>query len=183
MRTLDDVKCWFSQPYIGSAETAAAPYWRLVQKYVPGCRVLVVRRPVSEVVESVAKQGIAGIELPRLQRQLIYMNNKLNQVEARLPNTISVSFDELRQYEVCEIVFEHCTGMYLDPKWWEYWNKVNVQAEFDAVTRYVWFHAEPIQRLMKLAQQDMLGGLREKLSVDSPRYRNGSDNAGIAAAT
>ena len=36
-RSLDDVRAWFSQSYTGTVETAAAPWWRLIQRLRPDC--------------------------------------------------------------------------------------------------------------------------------------------------
>lgn len=139
-----------------------APYWRLINRYAPGCRVLVVRRPIPEVLESVKKQGIQGVELPKLLDRLIYLDHKLDQIEERLPNTISVNFDELNDYEVASIAFEHCTGMSLSVAWWAHWQHINVQADFDAVTRYTWTHLKQLASLSYSAAHQMRADLTSR---------------------
>ena len=47
VRAPADVRSWLAQDHTGTAETAAAPWWRLVQHYRPDVRTLVVRRPVA----------------------------------------------------------------------------------------------------------------------------------------
>ena len=97
MRSIDDVQAWFSQPNIGTAETAGAPWWRLLDKFAPNARVLVVRRPRDEVAKSLMK--IAGTQFDRagLDALLLKLDRSLDQIEARLPNVLSVSFDSLNE--------------------------------------------------------------------------------------
>ena len=165
MRGLDDIRSWFMQPYIGSAETLAPAFWRLIPRYAPGCRVLVVRRPVQDVLESVKRQGIVGQDLPRLMKTLLYSNAKLDQIEQRLPNTISVNFDELSDPEICRIVFEHCTTQVFDYQWWQYWNGINVQVNFDAMMRYTWAHLVQLSKLAHTARHQMMVDIQRPAKI------------------
>lgn len=161
-RTLEDAKAWFMQPFIGSAETLAMPYWRLLPRFAPDCRVLVVRRPVSEVTESMMKFNISGMERPKLLENMKRLNAKLDQVEARYHNCISVNFDELGDFEVCNVIFQHCLGAPLGRQWFDYWNAINVQIDMDAAMRYVWTHMIPLARLNYAAKHQMLADLMSK---------------------
>ena len=60
MRMLSDVQAWLSQDAVGTAETAGAPWWRLLPRYRPDARVVVVRRPVREVVDSLMRIEMHG---------------------------------------------------------------------------------------------------------------------------
>jgi hypothetical protein len=189
-RTLEDVKSWCMQPFIGSAETIAPVYWRLINRYMPDGRVLIVRRPVVEVVESVLKQGIIGIERPKLIDNMRRFDAKLDQAEQRLPNCISINFDELNDPEICKIVFEHCLGIQFNLKWWEYWNQINVQVSFDAITRYVWTHMVQLNRLNLMARHQMMvdlmlrapKGARDGLEIREESFDDSfGDAQGLAA--
>ena len=61
IRGLDDAQAWLSQDCTGTAETAAAPWWRLVRHYRPDIRTLVVRRPVAEVLDSLLRLDMRGV--------------------------------------------------------------------------------------------------------------------------
>lgn len=161
-RSLEDVKSWLSQPFIGSAETLAPGYWRLINRFMPDGRVLIIRRPVPEIVESVLKQGVIGIEPPKLLENMRKMDAKLDQAEQRLPNCISINFDELNDPEIARIAFEHCTGLPFNIEWYRYWNQINVQVSFDAVTRYVWSHLNQLHRLNLMAKHQMMVDLMTK---------------------
>lgn len=161
-RTLEDIKSWLKQPFIGSAETLSPLYWRLINTYMADGRVLIVRRPVTEIVESVLKQGIIGVEPPKLLANLRRMDDKLNQAEQRLANCISINFDELNDPAIAQIAFEHCLGLPFNYKWWEHWNQLNVQVNFDAVTRYIWSHTTQLYRLNLMAKHQMMVDLMIK---------------------
>ena len=55
IRTMEDAKSWLSQPSTGSAETALAPFWRLLPK---DARLVIVRRPVAEVKDSLLRLSL-----------------------------------------------------------------------------------------------------------------------------
>jgi hypothetical protein len=90
MRSLDDVQAWFSQPNIGTAETAGAPWWRLLDRFAPDARVLVVRRPRDEVAESLMSIPGTQFDRDKLDAILLKLDRSLDQIEARLPNVLSV---------------------------------------------------------------------------------------------
>ena len=158
-RTLEDVTSWFMQPYIGSAETLGAPWWRLVPKLVPGCRVLVVRRPVAEVVDSVLRLGIPTDQRPGLLQRLRTADAKLDQVEARLPRVVTVRYQDLAQPETCREVFEHCLEMPFDLAWWQYWNSIRVEADTRAVLRHFAAYWVQMHRLAVEARHQILADL------------------------
>lgn len=161
-RTLEDAKTWFMQPYIGSAETLAGPYWRLLPRYAPDCRVLIVRRPVRDVVESILKFNVTGMDPTKLVESMKRLNAKLDQVESRYHNCLSVNFDELGDFEIAQIVFQFCLGINLGAQWFNYWNNINVQIDLDAAMRYVWTHMIPLARLNYAAKHQMLADMVAK---------------------
>ena len=59
-RSLGDVQAWLSQDFTGASETTAAPFWRTIVAARPDVRVLVVRRPVGEVVDSLMRLDMRG---------------------------------------------------------------------------------------------------------------------------
>lgn len=145
-RSLEDVDTWFSQPGVGSAETAAAPWWRLF----PDCKVVVVRRPVSEVVGSL--MAIPGVTFDReaLTRLMEYHDRKLDQIEARL-DCLSVTFDDLNTEATCKAVFEHCLPYTFDADHWRFWKDRNVQCDMVALMKYAAAYAPQMDKLGKVA--------------------------------
>lgn len=150
MRSLDDIKAWESQDCTGSAETAAAPFWRLIEAQ----RIVVVRRPVNEVVESLL--ALPGIEWNRaaLHALIAYHDRKLDQIEARVP-CLSVRYDELNE-ENCARIFEYCLPYAHDHEHWARWNAVNVQCNMQAMVRYAQAYARALEKLAKIAKHRTL---------------------------
>lgn len=129
-RSLDDVKTWFRQPCVGSVETLGAPWWRLAPS---GAKVVTLRRPIDEVVESLVSVGFERGVMQRLTERVAW---KLDQIEARVPEVLATSFAELATEEGCRRVFEHCLPYQHDHAWWERWAPVNAQANIGAIIRY-----------------------------------------------
>ena len=155
-RSLDDVKAWLGQPNTGSCETAAAPYWRLLKKYVPDTRVVTIRRPVADVVESLRKVGWHD---DHMAESMLAFDRKLDQIERRMPNVLSVRFDDLEQESTCKKVFEHCLPHTHDHHWWQHMASENVQINFPALVRYVTANMTAIHKLSAQARETMLSDL------------------------
>jgi GNAT superfamily N-acetyltransferase len=147
-RSLDDVGAWFSQPCTGTVETAAAPFWRLLGRF-GDVRVVVVRRPVDEVVASFLRLPMAFDEamLFTLMRGL---DRKLAQIERRVPGALSVSFADLATEDGCRRVWEHVMPYPWQPDWWAAASRVNIQIDMRVLARRLRAY-QP--QLMKLAKQ------------------------------
>jgi len=164
MRSLDDIKNWLSLDKFGTCETAGAPFWRLLLKYAPDIRVVTIRRPVNEVIGSLARIGVEN--LYEIRKGLIKLNHKLDQVEARMPNVRSYEYADLEDEVTCGELFEFCIPDYgHDREWWEKWNATNVQTNFPALTRYVGANMKAINKLAGQAAQ-------ARIVAPSPSKRN-----------
>lgn len=158
MRSLDDVKTWLAMPHTGSAETAGAPWWRMLVRMAPGVRVVVVRRPVGEVVESLAAFGFDAAVMEPLMRRL---DAKLAQIVKRVPGVLEVSFAALNDEATCRAVFEHCLPYSFDAKHWRRLAGENVQCDMQALVRYAAaFHPQ----MEKLSAQAKHIELREMMT-------------------
>jgi len=157
-RSMDDVRTWFTQPNIGTAETAGAPWWRLVEKIAPGVKVLVVRRPVEEVVDSYRRMEM-GVDLDALRVGLSRLDKKLSQIEYRMPEVLSVAFDSLREEETCARVFEHCLPYRHDHEWWKLLSPLNVQIDMRQLLKYYSAHKPQLDKLTKVAKQQSIAGM------------------------
>ena len=164
MRSIDDVQAWFSQPNIGTAETAGAPWWRLLDKFAPHARVLVVRRPRDEVAESLMK--IAGTQFDRnkLDAILLKLDRSLDQIEARLPNVLSVSFDSLNEEDTCAAVFEHCLQQPHDLDHYARMAPVNIQINLPAMMRHYSAYAPAMEKLASIAKHQTITALAPKVN-------------------
>lgn len=160
-RSLDDVRSWLSQPLVGSVETAAAPFWRLLPTLCPEARVVVVRRPVDEVAQSLIAAGVAG-EPDALAAALRRYDRKLEQIERRLVGVLSVRFADLADEATCAQVFEHCLGLPHDHDWWQRLAAVNIQEPLSVPLRYFTAFRPQLDRMARIAGHRILQDMRPK---------------------
>lgn len=155
LRSLDDVKAWFSQEKVGTCETAVAPFWRLLLRQVPDIRIVVVRRPVDEVVESLAAFGFDRAVMAPLMARL---DKKLAQI-VRRTGALEVTFDGLNDEATCKAVFEHCLEQPFDRAHWQRLAGENVQCDMQALVRYCAAYRPQMEKLAKVAKHRMLTAL------------------------
>lgn len=158
-RSLDDVRSWLSQPYTGTCETAATPFWRLLERFAPQARIVVVHRPVAAVAASLRAAGMRFEDarmLPVLERQAA----KLRQIERRLPGVLSVRYEDLADEHVCAEIFQHCLGLDHDPEWWNALDGMNLQASVPHMLRYFIAHGMQMEKLARMAKHETMRGWR-----------------------
>lgn len=152
MRSLDDVAAWLSQPCMGSAETCAAPFWRLID---PAIRIVIVRRPPADVVESLMRLPGCVFDRAALTDAMHSLNRKLDQIAARR-DVLQVAYADLADEAACAQVFEHCLPYDHDPAWWAMWDAVNVQCDMRAYMRYVEAFRPSLDKLASIAKHRIL---------------------------
>lgn len=163
MRSLEDVASWWAQPNIGTVETAAAPFWRLLPKDIS---VVTVRRPVGEALASVMRV-LPDCDPAAMLRTLQALDRKLDQVEARL-GVLSVRFRDLSDEAVCAEVFQHCLPYEHDPAWWAAWDVRRVSGNLAAQARYAKAYLPQLRRLAQAGRQQSLANLHRKRGQRSP---------------
>lgn len=156
MRTLSDVEAWLSQPCTGTIETAAAPWWRLLN---PNVRVVTIRRPVAEVVESMMKIPGCVFDRDALEAAMKRHDRKLDQIEARFPNVLSVKFSDLDQEDVCAALFEYCLPYQHDSAYWQALSPINIQIDMRALIRYCEAYRAPMEKLAAVARHRISANL------------------------
>jgi hypothetical protein len=152
-RGLDDVRSWLSQDCVGSAETAVAPFWRLIRSIRPDTKIVTVRRPVEEVVDSILATGWPR-DRDSLMIQMSALDKKLDQIERRVPGVLSARFGDLEQEQTCAELFEHCLPYEHDHVWWSYAAGVNLQVNLGAIGRYMDANAPQLRRLLSLCASE-----------------------------
>lgn len=154
-RSLDDVRSWLAQPCTGTAETAAAPWWRLARHLRSDLRVVVVRRDVTDATDSLMRLGLFA-DRTAVERLMLRLDRKLEQISRRVPDALSVRFEDLEREEVCAAVFEHCLPYQHDPDWWKLWAPVNIQCDMRAIVRHAHAHAKQLDKLERVAKHQTL---------------------------
>lgn len=169
-RSLDDVKSWLTQPCTGTVETAAAPFWRLLERFAPEARVVTVRRHVPAVAASLARAGLVFDGL-MMERLLWGIERKLDQIEARLPQVLSVTFDDLADENACAAVFQHCLGLPHDHDWWQRVAPLNLQADLSRMLGYLAAHGQQIEKLRRIARHEILRSFRRPVELDGVTFQ------------
>ena len=162
MRSLDDVRAWFAQPCIGTAETAAAPWWRMIDRFAPDARILIVRRHPGEVVESLLRIPGTRFDRATLEPIIAKLDRKLNQIERRVPRVLSVPFDDLASEGTCAAVFEHCLPYRHDTAHWRRVAPVNIQIDMRALMRYFEAYVPALTKLAKVAKHQTLAAMNAR---------------------
>lgn len=156
MRTLEDVKAWFLQPFTGTAETAGAPWWRLLSRYAPAARIVVVRRPLDDVIDSLLRVPGVFFDKALLVKNMRWLDRKLDQISRRVPGAISVDYADLAQERTCAALFEHCTDLPHDHAWWSFVAPLNLQSDMIETMRYAAAYEPALTRLAQSAKQQIL---------------------------
>jgi hypothetical protein len=158
LRSFGDVAAWFTQPCTGTIETAAASWWRMLPK---GVRVATIRRPVSEVVDSLMRIPGCAFDRDAVTTLMTRLDRKLDQIEARLPGVLSVRYEDLTREDACAALFEHClpsphdTGL----------APVNIQIDMQALIRYCTAYAPALDKLAAQARHRSLAALHLRKPV------------------
>ena len=167
IRTMEDAKSWLSQPFTGSAETALAPFWRLLPK---DARLVIIRRPVAEVKDSLLRLNLGdggAFDPMALDGLLKRLDAKLDQIESRWRGPIiEVRYEGLNTENACKAIFEHCLPYDFDHEWWKTISQFNLQCSFAENLRYHKAHAKQILLAAKIAKQRTLSEMTLRKSSD-----------------
>jgi GNAT superfamily N-acetyltransferase len=154
-RSLEDVRSWFTQPDIGTVETAAAPFWRLLP---PDAKIVTVRRQVEDVLDSVMRV-LPATDMAAMDKVLRATDRKLDQVERRILGVMRVEFSDLVDEATCAGLFEHCLPYPHDHDWWASWNGQRISGNLAAQVRYCRAYLPQIRKLERAAKQATLAQL------------------------
>jgi len=170
-RSMDDLRSWLAQPCTGTAETAAAPFWRLALKLRPDIRIVTVRRSPAEVVESLLALRL-GFDREPLTKEMQRLDHKLDQIEQRVPGVLAVRFDELPCEATCARLFEHCLPYRHDPAWWGACDATNIQISMPMLLRYYDAHKPQLAKMAKVAKQRIIAGMaRETGEIEGVTFQ------------
>lgn len=168
-RSLDDIKSWLAQPCTGTVETAGGLFWRLLLQYQPDTRIVTIRRPVDEVVRSLAALGVAfDASLEPLMRRL---DRKLDQIEHRVPGVRSFNYADLKNESTCAELFEHCLPYKHDHTWWRQLDPLNIQINFHHMLRHFHAHRAQLEKVAKQAKQRILSTLSRTPEIDGITFQ------------
>lgn len=161
LRSLEDAQAWLNMPFTGSAETAVAPYWRTLIKLRPDVKIVTVRRPVEESIASFNRLPFKW-DQEFLKRRIGSIDNKLDQIKARVPGVMEVNFHDLTDETVCARIFEHCLQVPHDTARWQKLQSMNIQCDMRHITSYVQGNWNGLQRMSGAVKQDTLNDFHRR---------------------
>lgn len=156
-RDIEQVKAFFSTPGIGSAETAVAPGWQLINHLVPRIKSVVVNRPLEEIIESFGR--VAPIDEEKLRHIIAYEIRCMEKISQQ-PNVLTVNFRDLTKPDVCAAIFEHCTPYRFDYDWWLSLSDKNIQSDVSDIFGYYQSNREKIEGFKRLCKRQMISLVR-----------------------
>jgi hypothetical protein len=171
VRGMDGIKSLLDMPNYGSAETAAAPWWRLIHTMRPNLKTVIIRRPVADVVNSLMATGVA-FDQQKLVATMTRLDAKLDQIKVRVPDVLEVAFDDLKNEATCAQVFQHCTVRPLDPEWFAGMSPLRLTVDLEAQIRYYQAHLPQLERAARTAKQAILAKIaRRPVSSDAMTFQ------------
>jgi hypothetical protein len=110
--------------------------------------------------------GIPGTQFDRdkLDAILLKLDRSLDQIEARLPNVLSVSFDSLNEEDTCAAVFEHCLQQPHDSAHWAQMAPVNIQISMPAIMRHYAAYAPAMEKLASIAKHETIAAFEPEVN-------------------
>ena len=111
--------------YTGTCETGAVVGWKLVKTQWPFSKILVVKRPVAEIVQSCLAKGLT-VDTNLLEERAVML-----EMLARSIGVHSIDFADLNEVDCCKWVFEHLLEIEFDVKWWSELRNKNIQIDFE----------------------------------------------------
>lgn len=162
-RSLADIRTWFSQPCIGSVETAAAPWWRTFREIHEDLNIVTIRRPVKTVVESLVR---LGFDDGAMTRAMTHLDHKLDQIERRIPGVLSIPFHDLETEVACAAVFQWCTPYRHDHEWWATLAPINIQVNMPALVRYANAYRPQLETLAKTVKSQTIASMSRHPIID-----------------
>jgi hypothetical protein len=157
MRDFSEVPAFFSREMTGAAETAAGPGWRLMHHHFPEMRKVVVRRPVSDVVEAIMRMDVGGVATYDRDRLVSIMSRCRRELDAlsAVPGVLTVDFDDLKREDVCAAVFEHCLPFAFDRTWWEGLRFRNIQVVMRDVLLYYYANKDGVEGFKRSCKREL----------------------------
>lgn len=102
----------------GTAETGAVLGWRMLRERWPAAKLVTIHRSAREVAGSFLRAGW-DVDLAELA-----MREQLLLACAQSGGVLSLTFEQLGNFDACEALFGHCLDLGLE---WDYWAEMNAR--------------------------------------------------------
>lgn len=156
MRSMDDVKSFFTSNNVGCVETAAAQGHKLIRYIAPDIKEVVILRPVEDVINAILSIDV-GVkwDVDILRKNMQYGDRELRRI-AENKNTLVVNYHDLDKEQVCASIFEYCLPYKFDKLWWESLKDKNIQVDMKAFFRYYYKNKDAIEKFKKHCKSELI---------------------------
>jgi hypothetical protein len=96
------------------------------------------------------------------------LDRKLDQIEKRVPNALSVRFEDLTDETTCARIFEFCLGMPHDSARWQQLAPMNIQCHMHGIIRYFRAHIPQLAHFSAQVKADEIHELTQRRLI-APR--------------
>lgn len=144
MTCADDLDGFFAIER-GAVDTLLGSVWRGVVERVPDLRLILIHRPVDQVISSFARAGIRSTAFSNVLRDYAAA---MRDPDLRARAELVVTFDGLRQFEVCDRLHQVCLGTPADYARWEMLSDQNLQCDVPDVMQNLGTRSAPLASLM-----------------------------------
>jgi hypothetical protein len=124
----------------GTVETGSMAGWRLMKLAISDADIVTIRRPVADVLSSLAAVGITGVE-----EEIAAKDKHLNAMEAA--GAMRIEFDQLSDARVCADLWEHLTAAPFDFARWRAFDAQNLQVNVSERLSMIQARASQIEQL------------------------------------
>lgn len=136
----------------GSVEIGGMIGWQLIRKELPDLKIVVVRRPLQEVYNS-----ITNLKLTAHLTNLAELNAMLDIISEQ-PGVHTIKSSDLDAPVVGKWLFEYCLELEFDFEWWYHMSNTNVQINMNDVmsmkeeldSRYYAYQADVMRRMEEI---------------------------------
>lgn len=159
LRSLEDLQNWFHPGLYGVVETAGIAYWRLLLDLHPGIKVVIIKRSLIDVVNS-----IMTTDQPLTRKQIVKamsrLETKLNQIASRVPNSLVLDYYSLDKEEIIEKLWNFCMPYSFPREHWLSLKGINLQVSVTKTIEYVRDNYAELNYLYNQVRQQSLFNLR-----------------------
>lgn len=108
---------------VGNSDSGLSLYWDKIKNYYKNCPLILIYRNEQESLDSLKN----SLKLSQEQAEFVieYTSEKLKTLDP----TLTVYYEDLDNYEICNDIFKHIINKNLKYEKWEALNKLNITVE------------------------------------------------------
>jgi hypothetical protein len=125
LKKASDLDLIFDRQKFGIADTSLALIWPEVIEKLSHAKIVVLRRPIDEVLYAMTLQGYDPRAVEGALRRIDFA---LDEIES-LSGVLKVKFDDLFKEPTAKRLFEFCLPYKFDPDWWAIAKSVIVEQD------------------------------------------------------